>query len=89
MSDIEPRIKGAVRIEKATGKPALFFYDEVGILMCFTFNEGHNAVAYDYYLDQTTRADYYDEKIKNFMQSLQFYFDGSIRFAERLSLSHK
>lgn len=47
------KLRVVIRIEQ-DGTPALFYFDEHGQVVCFTFDEGHSVAAYSYYRDSTT-----------------------------------
>lgn len=50
------------KIEKATMKPAIFYWENNRELTCYTQNEGHSSAALEYYRADTRPAKTEEEK---------------------------
>lgn len=52
--DAMQKLKATIRIDFNTKQPTLFYYDDRGLLQCFTFEEGHSAADVRYMYQNTT-----------------------------------
>lgn len=50
-------VRAVVRIERATKKPAIFYFDEFNGLTCYTFADGHTEADIKYYRTNTKPAE--------------------------------
>lgn len=82
-------MKATCRIEKQTKRPAIFFYDEFGILSTYTREEMHGTACVEYYRENTRLAHNFEESSAcvNLMQHYEIHcakFNEQITWVRRL-----